>query len=85
MLVYTLLLLTCFVQIESYNIPCGNEPNSWQSGKNIQIQEREKIVSTRYENVDVIVDSKDGMVSKRIIDTGTWEPRNIYVLKTFVK
>jgi hypothetical protein len=49
------------------------------------ISDREIVVSTKYDKVDVIVDSRDGVVSSNIKNGGTWEPRNLRTMARFVK
>ena len=40
---------------------------------------------TIYEGVDVFVDDSDGFVSRVIINSGYWEPRNLRNMARFVE
>lgn len=85
MLAYIFLLLVSIAEAKNYSIPCETSPTSWQPGKNININGREMIVSTKYDEIDVVVDSRDGTVSRTIINGGTWEPNNIRAMGKFIK
>lgn len=70
---------------QNATIDCENNPISWKWGKRLELSDREMIVSTIYDKVDVIIDSKDGLVSASIKNRGAWEPRNLRAMAQFVK
>jgi len=43
------------------------------------------LVPTIYEGVDLFVDGLDGFVSKIIINSGYWEPKNLRNMARFVE
>ena len=49
------------------------------------ISEREHIVSTIYDDIDIFIDAVDGIVSASIRKSGTWQPEKLRTMARFVK
>ena len=83
MLKQLLFFLTILCLSYSIKVQCEHEPSSWKPGQKFQITKREVMVPTIY-NLDIVVDDLDGVVSRTIKETGTWEPRNIRTMAKFL-
>lgn len=68
----SLLLPFLFVLAQTTSVQCESTASTWEPRKSLTLSEREKIVSTIYEGVDVVVDNKDHFVSNVILGSGTW-------------
>lgn len=80
------LALACLAsQVICTTIACEYGQTTWEPGKNLVLSDREVLVSTKYDLVDVIVDGKDGVVSRNIKNGGTWEAGNLRTMTRFVK
>ncbi len=56
-----------------------------QSSKTFDLNDRELLVETINENINIIVDKADNTVSRDIKNTGVWGPRNMRAMARLIK